>query len=49
MAGAVGAALRKKRAQGGLLKDHDGPKFYTPARFGWGRVAQELHPRQTQV
>ena len=48
MAGAVAAALRKKKAQG-LLKDQDGPKFYTPARFGWGRVAQELHPRQTQV
>ena len=46
VAGAVQAALKKK---GRTFSDKTGPTFYTPARFGWGKVAMELHPEMAQV
>ena len=44
---AIVAALKKKRAQN--QGDKKKRSFYTPARFGWGQVARDLHPRQTKV
>jgi hypothetical protein len=46
VAGAVQAALKKK---GKTFSDKSGPTFYTPARFGWGKVAMQLHPEMAQV
>ena len=45
-AGAVAAALKKRSIK---TQDKSGPAFYTPARFGWGQVARELHPELAQV
>ena len=48
MAGAIFAAVKRKRARLKAAKNGAAP-FYTPARYGWGNVARELHPRQTKV
>ena len=45
-AGAVAAALKKKAPR---PLDKTKPSFYTPARYGWGQVARELHPAMAQV
>ena len=49
MPGNFGGALRKKKRHQGHSKDVENSKFYTPARFGWGRVAGELHPHLAKV
>ena len=47
---AVIAALKKKRV---VKQDEKNCKnvssFHTPARFGWGMVAMELHPKHAKV
>ena len=45
-AGAIAASLKKKAPR---PLDKTEPTFYTPARYGWGQVARELHPDMAQV
>ena len=48
---AVIAALKKKRVakQDDKNRKNDKKSFHTPARFGWGMVAMELHPKHAKV
>ena len=48
VAGAIANAVKNKKKKS-QEKTKDKPSFSTPARFGWGKVARELHPRQTKV
>ena len=47
VAGAIAAALKKKKLKAPEEKT-DGT-FYTPARYGWGQVARDLHPQLARV
>ena len=49
MPGNFGGALRKKKKHQRHFEDVQNSNFYTPARYGWGRVARELHPQLAKV
>ena len=46
MAGAIAASLKKKNV---TRRDKAENTFYTPARYGWGPLARELHPELARV
>ena len=46
MAGAIAASLKKKNV---TRPEKTVNTFYTPARYGWGQLARELHPEQARV
>ena len=45
MAGVIAASLKKKSVR----RPDEKIPFYTPARYGWGHVARELHPQLARV